>query len=482
MKRNTDNPIHPENLNHHQAQSAIGALIGSAVGDALGAPFEFEPAGLFQAAFPQAIVGGLGEMTGGGAFHWGPGEFTDDTQMAVALAESLIARGEYHPDLTFKYFQSWMSGARDVGNTTRVALRHDDYRTAAERAHQIMNGRTGSNGAVMRVAPVGIMGVVRGAEWTRRVAFEQGALTHFDPIAGWCAAVVADFIRIVIADGFDASIFETLTDFVPEPFRGRINDAVRLTEQPMPGGNGGALVCTAHAFWAFHHGNTFAEVVQSAINLGDDTDTVAAVAGAMAGARFGIQGIPSRWTTYLNGVVTQPNGSEMFYNSHSIQDLAHKLIMRKIKPETQLEPIIEPKMVHDLGVWATNLPGAAASDKTMAPVSMCRTYGRMDDHPVRREVYMIDNDNRNANLESAVWDAVDSINAFLAEGRNVLVHCHGGRSRTGLVLKAWYMKTFNANHPEAIEWIESVWPHYAEWTTDFMLFLDEYDLERGLWT
>ena len=95
--------------------------------------------------------------------------------------------------------------------------------------------------------------------------------------------------------------------------------------------------------------------------------------GAIAGSRFGIQGIPSRWATYLNGVVTQPNGSEEFYNSHSIQDLAHKLIMRKIKPETQLEPIIEPKMVHDLGVWASNLPGAAASDTSMAPVSMCRT-------------------------------------------------------------------------------------------------------------
>ena len=68
-------------------QRAMGALLGSAVGDALGAPFEFGPAGQYSAQFPQPVLGGAGEMIGGGSFGWAPAEFTDDTQMTLALAE-----------------------------------------------------------------------------------------------------------------------------------------------------------------------------------------------------------------------------------------------------------------------------------------------------------------------------------------------------------------------------------------------------------
>jgi ADP-ribosylglycohydrolase len=74
-------------------QRAIGAVVGSAAGDALGAPFEFRPSGEYSRRFPQPVVGGIGEMVGGGGFGWQPGEFTDDTQMAVVQVESLLACG-----------------------------------------------------------------------------------------------------------------------------------------------------------------------------------------------------------------------------------------------------------------------------------------------------------------------------------------------------------------------------------------------------
>jgi len=70
-----------------------------------------------------------------------------------------------------------------------------------------------------------------------------------------------------------------------------------------------------------------------------------------------------------------------------------------------------------------------------------------------------------------VEDAVIAIEAFLREGREVLVHCHGGRSRTGLILKAWYMRRFNVDHFDAEQWLEENWPHYATWNTDFYDFL-----------
>ena len=84
-------PVSPRQLSHAQLQRAVAALLGAAIGDALGAPFEFGPAGKYLEAFPEPVLTGTGEMTGGGAFDWAPGEFTDDTQMAVALAESLVA-------------------------------------------------------------------------------------------------------------------------------------------------------------------------------------------------------------------------------------------------------------------------------------------------------------------------------------------------------------------------------------------------------
>lgn len=74
-------------------------------------------------------------------------------------------------------------------------------------------------------------------------------------------------------------------------------------------------------------------------------------------------------------------------------------------------------------------------------------------------------------------DAVHSIEAFLREGRQVLVHCHGGRSRTGFILKAWYMVRYRASHDEAHSWLESVWPHYRTWTLDFCNLLDDLENE-----
>ena len=74
-----------------QPSRQTGLLVGAAIGDALGAPFEFRPAGQYKQQFPQSVLGGTGELIGGGSFDWAPGEFTDDTQMGIVLAESLLS-------------------------------------------------------------------------------------------------------------------------------------------------------------------------------------------------------------------------------------------------------------------------------------------------------------------------------------------------------------------------------------------------------
>src|SRR3712207_5879039 len=105
----------------HRSHRLAGALVGSAVGDALGAPFEFGPAGKFSATFREAARGAKTEMCGGGP--WEPGEFTDDTQMALLVAKSLVDRGGLDEADLFDRFRVWaQAGPKDVGLQTRAVL------------------------------------------------------------------------------------------------------------------------------------------------------------------------------------------------------------------------------------------------------------------------------------------------------------------------------------------------------------------------
>lgn len=116
-------------------QRAIGAVLGSAVGDALGAPFEFGPAGQYSARFPEPVLGGIGEMVGGGGFGWAPGEFTDDTQMAIVQAESILAHSGVDGADLFERFRVWASRAADVGVQTSAVLRSGRTWDEAAAAH-----------------------------------------------------------------------------------------------------------------------------------------------------------------------------------------------------------------------------------------------------------------------------------------------------------------------------------------------------------
>ena len=139
-----------------KTQHAIGALVGSAVGDALGAPFEFEQPGLYRRTYPLPVLAGIGEMQGGGGFGWKPAEFTDDTQMALALAESLVARGGFDADDLWTRWRAWARAAKDVGVQTRQVLSHASHSGAAEKVFEQSGGRAAGNGSVMRNTPVAL--------------------------------------------------------------------------------------------------------------------------------------------------------------------------------------------------------------------------------------------------------------------------------------------------------------------------------------
>ena len=139
---------------NNETQRAIGALLGSAVGDALGAPFEFGPAGQFTESFPVSALGPDTEMIGGGSFGWARGEFTDDTQMAVLQARSLLATGGVDGADPFERFREWERTASDVGNQTRAALRSGRAWDAAARDYFARHPKNSAgNGGVMRATP-----------------------------------------------------------------------------------------------------------------------------------------------------------------------------------------------------------------------------------------------------------------------------------------------------------------------------------------
>jgi ADP-ribosyl-[dinitrogen reductase] hydrolase len=482
------NSLDPRSFTPDLVSRAVGALVGQAVGDALGAFAEFGAPGQFGQRFPSPVLTGTGEMVGGGLLGWEPGEFTDDTQMAVALAESILAfGGKFDPAHTFDRFVAWAKGAHDIGSTTAAALRFGKpWHEAAEAGHA-MTGRSGGNGGVMRVVPVGIAGVRWGRIDTLWIAFDQARLTHFDPTVGVGAMVVADLVRSAIIDGtLDAHphIKVQSYTFLPNvPKESTDIYAALLGKKWSPfthdgPSNGEASTCVAQAVWAVRNTSSFADAVVAAIELGGDTDTVAAVTGAIAGAVYGLQGIPVRWVSALNGSLRRPDGSIATYGAMGLHDLARELLgltpATRTEPEAPYGPRVVTTAKSGAGVLAANLEGARLTPASTAVVSMCIVDDRFTDRAHRREVYMRDEEGplQNPNLAFAVREAVDAIEAFTAEGRDVVVHCHGGRSRTGLVLKAWYMRHFGVTHSEAHAWLHSIWPLYQVYNRTFWDFLE----------
>jgi ADP-ribosyl-[dinitrogen reductase] hydrolase len=403
--------------------------------------------------------------------------------MAMALAESLILCGGFDVDSVWEFFRAWYKEAVDVGINTGRVLRQTSHQGAAEAAHRA-HGQSASNGSIMRIAPVGVFGVRLGRAGTIRLAIEQSDVTHFDQAAATGAAIVAEVIRRCIVTGdFDAALGEeTFVAVAHElgaegetlvgPYRELLSP--KFNPYTYEGhSNGSAWVATAQAVWAIRTTTNFHDAIVAAIELGGDTDTVAAITGAMAGAVYGIQGIPVRWTTHVHGYLTLPTGEKKHYRTQDLLDVARCLLGLGNAHMSRPDPKLAAKEVHVAGVFAANLEGAADVDPSVAVVSLCLVADRFVNHSHRRLVFLRDEPRKyNPNLHFVVRDAVGAVNAFLQEGKKVVVHCHGGRSRTALVLKAWYMQYENKTHDEAHEWLSDTWPHYATWNDSFWDYLE----------
>ncbi|GAA2682286.1 ADP-ribosylglycohydrolase family protein [Streptomyces aculeolatus] len=303
-------------------ERALATVVGSAVGDALGAPFEFGPAGAFTARFPEP--GGGAEMCGGGG--WDPGEATDDTQMAVLVGESLLERGG--PDLPdiFARFQRWAAaGPKDIGLQTEDVLTNGMPWDRAAATHFEVNRRAAGNGSLMRASTSAVHFARAGRSATMDAARRIAALTHGDRAAWEGTAVFHELVRLGMAGADLLGALPEVLDHVHPDHRERYATVLAADWHPDRATefNGAVWPCLGSAVWALRTTASFEDAVRAAIDLGGDTDTVAAVTGGLAGAYHGLDAIPARWTEILH--VPLPGFGERVLRQADLTDLAHRL-------------------------------------------------------------------------------------------------------------------------------------------------------------
>jgi ADP-ribosyl-[dinitrogen reductase] hydrolase len=281
-----------------------GCLLGLAVGDALGTTLEFRRPGSF---IP------INDIIGGGPFDLKPGEWTDDTSMALCLAESLITKREFDPiDQLEKYLKWYKEGylssngiCFDVGITTLSSLMR--FKETRDPYCGPTDEYTAGNGSLMRLAPVPLfyannpeLGIMKSGESSRT--------THQAPVAIDACRYMGALIIGAVGSSNKQEILSSFYSPTPRywdkyPLTSEltnvINGSFKRLNPPDIRGSGYALKTLEAAMWAFYRSDTFEEGCVMTVNLGDDADTTGAVYGQLAGAFYGETGIPTRWLSKL---------------------------------------------------------------------------------------------------------------------------------------------------------------------------------------
>lgn len=269
-----------------------GCLLGLAVGDALGTTLEFKPPGSFEP---------ITDMVGGGPFNLQPGQWTDDTAMALCLATSLVERGGFDPhDQMQRYLRWYREGylsstghCFDIGNTVRDAL--ERFERTGEPMAGSTQAHTAGNGGLMRLAPVAMAWALQAPE-TSHFAAEATRTTHGAEEALDASRLFATQLRHAL-NGEDKHLIlvghraRVSSPAIVDIARG---DVAAWQAQGIRG-SGYVVQSLRAALWCFATTDSFEQAVLAATNLGDDADTTAAICGQLAGAYYGVQAIPEAW-------------------------------------------------------------------------------------------------------------------------------------------------------------------------------------------
>jgi ADP-ribosylglycohydrolase len=287
-----------------QIERYRGSLLGLATGDAVGTTLEFRPPGTFTP---------INDMVGGGPFRLKPGQWTDDTSMALCLAESLIEQKGFSPtDQLEKYLQWYREGhlsstgeCFDIGNTVGTALLQ--FEKTREPYCGSPNPLSAGNGSIMRLAPVPLFfaqnpkqAIEKSADSSRTT---HGAATAIDACR-YLAALLVGAVNGVSREELLSSHYSPIPGYWEEnPLVEEIDQiasgSFKHREPPEIKGTGYVVKSLEAALWAFHRSHSFEQGCLLAVNLGNDADTTGAVYGQLAGAFYGEQGIPESWRSKL---------------------------------------------------------------------------------------------------------------------------------------------------------------------------------------
>ena len=282
----------------------LGCLTGLAVGDAVGTTLEFKPPGSFKP---------IADMIGGGPFHLKPGQWTDDTSMALCLAASLLEKKSFDPiDQLERYLKWYETGYMsstgrcfDIGNTVRGAL--DRFKRTRAPYCGSTDPRSAGNGSLMRLAPVPMFFLGDTRQAIERCA-DSSRTTHGAEAAMDACRYFGALILGALAGTDKAQLLAPRFSPLPgcweaHPLTAEIDEiaasSFRRKQPPEIRGTGHVVRSLEAALWAFHHSTSFEEGCLLAVNLGDDADTTGAVYGQLAGAVYGLQGIPPKWVERL---------------------------------------------------------------------------------------------------------------------------------------------------------------------------------------
>lgn len=270
---------------------AVGAYLGLAVGDALGATVEFMTPGEIRAAF-----GVHREVVGGGWLSLAPGKVTDDTTMSLALGRAILQTGAVDARAVAFAFDDWMSGKPvDIGNTVRRGILN--FRRTGE-IEVPPDEHDAGNGACMRTLPVALATLGLDESEAGEAALRQAWVTHHNPLSDAATICVVSMVRAALK-GADRD------ELLHGPVRALIdaeplfNFRRRRRDNPS-----GFIVETMDVvFQSFFDTDGFEDCLVEAVNRGGDADTTGAIAGMIAGACYGVEGIPPRWLSALDGYV-----------------------------------------------------------------------------------------------------------------------------------------------------------------------------------
>jgi len=278
-----------------------GCLLGLACGDAVGTTVEFKPRGSFEP---------VTDMVGGGPFGLRAGEWTDDTSMALCLAVSLLESGGFDPrDHMDRYLRWWTTGylgstdtCFDIGNTVAGALTR--YRETGEPYSGSTDPHAAGNGSIMRLAPVSML-YSEDLGLAAHYSAESSRTTHGAKEAVDACRLFGVMIALALrGEKKEIVLFRTqereeslraLAPSIDTIARG----GYRTKERGQIQGSGYVVKSLEAAIWCFWVTTTYREAILMASNLGDDADTTAAVCGQIAGAYYGVDGVPGDWLARL---------------------------------------------------------------------------------------------------------------------------------------------------------------------------------------